>query len=643
MADMDDERVEELGSLEAIYPELVSDHSSSTATLELAVTPTRPLLVRFVPDTTSKGRTITIGANGSYTTAVTSAYIEKDIELAHLPPLCLQATLPVGYPAKTSPKVHVKVEQDWLPAEKLKELEGEAEKLWDEYGRCQILFAYIDYLQQSAERGFDLDQSASGCLVLPSGYERSLVKFDADMKLATFNAGTYDCGICLEPKKGTSCYRMARCGHVFCRNCLKESFDNYITEGNVAAIRCLDPTCGKEAGLTPRRKRKEQSLHPRELLAMGIEEATVRRYVELKRKKKMEADKSTVYCPRTWCQGPAKSAKYPPIPADLSAYEPDSSDDDELGQHGTNDLPRSTPDSHKSTNSSASNRPIEPGDRIAICEKCSLAFCRICYMGWHGDFARCFPRDPNELSAEEKASYDYIRMNTSPCPTCSSPTQKTMGCNHMKCFQCNTHFCYLCGSWLDGGNPYQHFNKAGTDCYQRLWELEEGDEGQAPEDGRVFRGARYYEQLALEAAHDAQAEEDAAAEAEAQRMQIEENGRDVADDFHDGEAEADFARLELNQPEPRQPDDVAPHPRAARRQRNPFPARPRAGGAAQAVREHERNAQRRPRGPDGFVARPRRDRQVDEIRRFVELAARNEEDGWDSDELDEEDDGWRIR
>ncbi|KAF2770776.1 RWD-domain-containing protein [Teratosphaeria nubilosa] len=623
MAEMEDERAEELGSLEAIYPELVSDHSSFTATLELAVTPTRPLLVRFVPDTTCNGRTLTIGANGSYATAVTSAYIEKDIELSHLPPLCLQATLPGGYPADKPPKVHLRVEQDWLPTEQLKQLEVEAEKLWDEYGQCQILFAYIDSLQQSAERGFDLDQSASGCLVLPSSYENSLVKFDADMKLATFNAGTYDCGICLEPKKGTSCYRMARCGHVFCRNCLKDSFDNYITEGNVAAIRCLDPTCGKEPGATPGRKRKERSLHPRELLAMGIDEAMVRRYVELKRKKKMEADKSTVYCPRTWCQGPAKSAKYPPIPTDLSSYAPDSSDDEEAGHNATDDLPR------------------KPGDRIAICEKCSLAFCRICYMGWHGDFARCFPRDPNELSAEEKASYDYIRMNTSPCPTCSSPTQKTMGCNHMKCFQCNTHFCYLCGSWLDGGNPYQHFNKAGTECYQRLWEFEEGDEGQAPEDGRGFRGARYYEQLALEAARDAQAEEDAAAEAEAQRMQNEENARDVVDDFHDeqaamaamaAEAQAAFARLQLNQPQLQQPAPAAPQPRPGRRQRNPVPTRPRAGGAAQAVHDHERNAQRRPRGADGFLARPGRDRQVDEIRRVVELAARNEED-----------DGWRIR
>ena len=217
-------------------------------------------------------------------------------------------------------------------------------------------------------------------------------------------------------------------------------------------------------------------------------------------------------------------------------------------------------------------------------------------MGWHGEFARCFPRDPNELSAEEKASYDYIRLNTSPCPTCSSPTQKTMGCNHMRCFQCNTHFCYLCTSWLDGLNPYQHFNKPGTECYQRLWELEEGDDGQGPADGRGFRGARGWERLAVEVARAAEAEEAAAA------AQADEDGRAAG--------------------------------RLDEAQRPPPPAE-------NAVRDQERNrrggnAARRPNVNDD-------ERQQVELQRFLELAQRDEEDGWDSDELGEDDHGFLIQ
>lgn len=40
---------------------------------------------------------------------------------------------------------------------------------------------------------------------------------------------------------------------------------------------------------------------------------------------------------------------------------------------------------------------------------------------------------------------------------------------------CDTHFCFLCSAYLDAQNPYVHFNTRGTDCYQRLWEGEEGD------------------------------------------------------------------------------------------------------------------------------------------------------------------------
>ncbi|TKA22706.1 hypothetical protein B0A50_07799 [Salinomyces thailandicus] len=635
MAASDDERVEELGSLEAIYPELASDYNNFTARLELAVTPSKPLLVRFIPQGSNSDTYAKAATNGG-------AYVERDVELSHLPPLCLQMTLPEGYPADSPPSVKLIARYDWLPKEKIVELEGQVRKDWEEYGHCQILFVYIDYLQQEAEKGFGLDNSVDGCLILTATAESQLVSYDTETKLATFNAGTYDCGICLEPKKGSSCYKMRRCEHVFCLACLQDFYSNAITEGDVQGVRCLDPVCGKEPGGSETRKRKrktERTLHPRELLAMGIEEPLVRRYVELKRKKKLEADKGTVYCPRTWCQGPAKSPKYPPIPADLSAYTTYQSSDEDSESDGTD---QNKPNSTRAVGTV----PPDPSDRLAVCEKCSLAFCKVCYMGWHGPFARCYPRDPNELSVEEKASYEYIRMNTSPCPTCSSPTQKTMGCNHMKCFQCNSHFCYLCGSWLDVQNPYIHFNKPGTPCYQRLWELEEGDDGQNPEDGNGFAGGRGWEQMAVEVAREADERE-----AEEARVQMEAQREEdrIANELlmaRDQEVVVQMAEVHLN-------DEPRAQQRPARGRRNPFPARPRAEGNAQAIRAHERGGQRRDGGgrgagragrrPAAVTENQREERQQAELQHFLELARRDEEDGWDSDELGDDDGRFEIR
>lgn len=659
----DDERIEELGALGAIFPELETDLDTFTVTLELPVSPSKPLLVRFMPEPKLPQVMRSLPATGNTTTESHAkaasndhACIERVVQLSHLPPLRLRATLPEDYPATSPPDVHLSTVNNWLLRDKLIELETEASKLWDEYGQCQILYTFIDFLQQAAERGFDLDRSMDGCLVLTPDLEKTLITFDEVSKNAVFNAGHYDCGICLEPKKGESCFQMKRCGHVFCLQCLQDFYNNAITEGDIAGIRCLDPTCGKNAQ-TPdvgKRKRKtERTLHPRELLAMGIDEPMVRRYVELNRKKRLEADKTTVYCPRTWCQHPAKSPRYPPIPADLASYiADDAGSDSELETiASTNGSPQ--------VKKAASSIPPDPSDRLAICEKCSFAFCRVCYMGWHGPFARCFPRDPNELSAEEKASYDYIRLNTSPCPTCSSPTQKTMGCNHMKCFQCNTHFCYLCGSWLLPDNPYIHFNKPGTPCYQRLWELEEGDEGQGPEDGRGFAGGRGWEQMAIEAARQADEEEAmAAGDAEAAAREAQEEADAIIARAIAGDDAEVIAALRIQEDvnddaEPPRPTVAAPR----RRRRNPFPARPPAQGHAQAVRRHERGGhghgqaieagnnphdariRRRPGAEEDHVGQ----RQQAELQRFLDLARRDEEDGWDSDELDDDDGRFVIR
>jgi E3 ubiquitin-protein ligase RNF14 len=626
MAD-DDEREEELSTLSAIFPELLLDPKEQfSASLELPVAPTRPLLIRFIPSRSpeTNSKTFYLG-----TEVRNVAYIERDIELTHLPPLSLKVTLPNQYPSASPPKIRLSAQHNWLPKDKLAELASDVDTLWEEYGHCQILFAYIDHLQQAAERGFDLDQSADGCLVLPVTMEERLMAFSSETKQTIFNAGTYDCGICLEPKKGLVCYQLESCGHVFCRQCLQDFYNNAIEEGDIAGVKCLAPDCGEEHGRKGAKKVKRKcSIQPKELLAMGIEESVVRRYVELKRKKKLEADKNTIYCPRKWCQGIARRKEYPPIPADLSTYELESSSDEEHEDQ----KPTTANGDAKSKDNRA---PPTPADRLAICEKCQYAFCRICYTGWHGEFARCHPRDPNELSAEDKASYEWILLHTSPCPSCNSPTQKTMGCNHMKCFQCNTHFCYLCGSWLDGQMPYTHFNTRGTECYQRLFELEEGDEGQDPADGRGFGGMRRWEQMALEIAREAEAEEAAAI------AQAEEDARAA----RETRAREDMAeRPGAVVDGPPIVDAVQPGGRnGGRRQRNPFPAHPPAQGAANAVRGHERN---RGAGNAGVQARPGlvvEDREQAELQRFVELALRDEEDAWDSDDLGDDDEGFVIR
>lgn len=269
---------------------------------------------------------------------------------------------------------------------------------------------------------------------------------------------------------------MLDCGHVFCVQCLQDFYNNAIKEGDITAVKCLTPNCAKErataASSSRKRKKPKTFINPSELLQIPLDQETVKRYVTLKYKIELESDKNTIYCPRQWCNGAARSKKHKkPQGLELAEAPDESISDDEDDEDDDDDHP----------DGEGKSKPYKPADDLlAICEECSFAFCSRCYQSWHGEFFRCIPRrDKAELTADELASLEYMRMHTTPCPTCGVPAQKTHGCNHMICNRCQSHFCYLCSSWLDPGNPYQHFNEAPdgrvTGCYMRLWELEQGD------------------------------------------------------------------------------------------------------------------------------------------------------------------------
>ncbi|EUC45692.1 hypothetical protein COCMIDRAFT_94838 [Bipolaris oryzae ATCC 44560] len=442
------ERAEELATLQSIYPELViQENNPYQATLQLLIAPTKPIPTTFEP----------------------SQHVER---LAYLPPLRLDISLPEGYPAQVPPVVKPSTSPSWLPGNIQAALSAEAQSLWHDYGGDTVLFAYISSLQEQAETAFGLQG-----LTLPASIQKHMVDYARHMKKELFDKETFDCQVCLEPKKGSACYRMARCSHVFCIACLQDYYNNCINEGHVHNVKCMSTECGSSA------KKKDRLLSPKELLQIPISRSQVERYAKLKRKKKIESDPTIVFCPRSWCQGAMRTDKYPKIT--------------DVGQMDDSD---SEPDDTSEVSISADTGPekrrvgVRGMERLQVCEDCNLAFCVVCLASWHGDFVRCEPRDATQLTEEDQASLNFIARNTTPCPYCSVPCQKSYGCNHITCAQCKTHFCYLCSAWLNPDHPYAHFNDPKfKDCFQRLMDGAEGDMN----NGEVrFGGRRGAEQLA---------------------------------------------------------------------------------------------------------------------------------------------------
>lgn len=500
MDGVEDERAEELSSISAIFPELVINPSQPfEASLDIPVNPTTPLDVIFTavnsPPTPPPSEP---NADDGPLQASTQH------QLSYLPPLHLKVALPADYPVHKPPVVSLSADPSWLPRGTIDHLEKEVEVLWEDYGHVQTVFAYIDFLQQAAERALDLTSDGSSLKLDP--YLRvPLLNFDATVRREKFENTTFECGVCLEPKKGAVCYQLIRCGHVFCKECLQDYYNNAIKEGDVGSVACLDPECGRDKN---DRSRKPRTLPPGELLLIPIDRQVVQRYVDMKRKKKFDTDKSTVYCPRQWCQGPSCSNKVPKF--EITRMETWEDDDNE---------PKPQVKSPK--------EPDNPAvDRLRICDDCSYAFCRTCLQGWHGEFVKCWEDAPlteeelaeklanRPMTEEDRLSYELILKSTSACPMCEAPIQKSLGCNHMTCNQCRCHFCYLCNEFLDPRNPYPHFGQKGTPCYQKLFELVEGDNGDENAQALRVGGPRHYEIIALLLAADREAEAEAPADAE---------------------------------------------------------------------------------------------------------------------------------
>lgn len=448
MTDTDDERPGELETLEAIYGSILIKHSEFSGCLELPVSLHEPLQIRCIDDGGPPG----------------------EIGVLHLPPLCVHFRLPRGYPSEAGPILNV--ESSWLPEDIARKLEVESTSLWEEYGRTQVIYAYASQLEEAAEAAFNLTS-----LEVTSIAQHQLLVFDQHSKQRAFEKGTYECDVCLDPKRGMLCYQMSGCKHVFCIECLQGCYNNAILTGNIDDVKCPDFGCGGNN----ERTQHTRLITPRELLRIPIERPAVQRYVNLKRKRKLEADKKTIWCPRLWCQGAALGNNYPktndPLEEMGAVYE-EENDSDLAIIEGSTKIPDETEEVPRARKIEEERDLLAP--RLHICEDCSYAFCRLCNRSWHGDFFYCqarvnVPSERTLLEREEEASLVFIKNNTTKCPKCETPVQKSKACNHMTCVRCRSHFCYLCSTFLDPMHPYNHFNARGNWCFQRLWEGQNGE------------------------------------------------------------------------------------------------------------------------------------------------------------------------
>jgi E3 ubiquitin-protein ligase RNF14 len=180
----DEERAIELSALLAIFPELIIDERKPfTASLELRIAPSEPVPILFKD----------ISDNSPTETRDRLHPIHR---LSYLPNIHMGITLPKDYPAKRPPILGLSTTPKWLSQEKINMMLKQSEKLWEDIGHDQVLYMFIDHVQDSALDIFGL-LDGKEYLQLSPDLEIELLDHDKSAKQTEFDRQVYDCGICL--------------------------------------------------------------------------------------------------------------------------------------------------------------------------------------------------------------------------------------------------------------------------------------------------------------------------------------------------------------------------------------------------------------------------------------------------------------
>jgi len=103
------------------------------------------------------------------------------------------------------------------------------------------------------------------------------------------------------------------------------------------------------------------------------------------------------------------------------------------------------------------------------CGECNTSFCFQCGHEPHRPASCESMKNWRVVMAKSDVSK---KLTSKPCPGCHSFIEKNGGCNHMKCRQCSTDFCWLCLKTLDRHlqqhqcKPYD-LSASGDDDYER--------------------------------------------------------------------------------------------------------------------------------------------------------------------------------
>ncbi|KAK7252499.1 hypothetical protein RIF29_36479 [Crotalaria pallida] len=445
-------------------------------------------------------------SNGLETEKNNSDDFLYSFKVQYLPPIVLTCLLPKSYPSHQQPIFTISVQ--WLESSKISSLCSMLDSIWEEQQGQEVIYQWVEWLHGSSlsHLGFDKEiklgpygmnhvgdkQVVSGT-ASPDVDIPLLQNYNNQKHHENFLKELHQCQICFSEYAGTEFLRLP-CKHFFCLKCLQTFTQMHVKEGTINNLQCPEAKC--------------TVMIPPGLLKHLLDDNEYERWESMMLEKTLASMSDVVYCSR--CETPCiededqhaqcskcffsfctlcRERRHVGTACMTLDMKLQILQDRQNSSHLKEDQKRRE---RERINEMLSVKEIHrdsklcPSCEMAIsrtegcnkmkCGNCGQYFCYRCnkaidesdpYGHFRDGSCELFPQEmiegwqerinPRQVVGQLQA--ELFPRNGRPCPNCRQFNAKIGNNNHMFCWACQSHYCYLCNEIVRRGT--KHYGPKG--------------------------------------------------------------------------------------------------------------------------------------------------------------------------------------